>query len=162
MEAIIRRAVPTDAPALSRLLSQILGVHHEGRPDLFRDRGQKYSLSELRAIVTDPTTPVWVAEAEGEVVAYCFCQIKRVRAHPILKNRVSLHVDDLCVDKACRGRGLGTALYHRVAEFAKAEGCADVTLQVWECNPEAMAFYQKLGFVPQRTVMERPVEGGAQ
>ena len=155
MEAIIRRAVPTDTPALCRLLAQILGVHHKGRPDLFLDRGQKYSASQLRAIVVDPDTPVWVAEIEGEVQAYCFCQLRRVRSHPILKNHLSLHIDDLCVDHRYRGRGLGTALYREATAFAKAKGCQDVTLQVWACNPEAVAFYEKLGFSPQRTVMEK-------
>ena len=34
----IRRAEERDLPGLNRLLHQVLDVHHEGRPDLFKRR----------------------------------------------------------------------------------------------------------------------------
>lgn len=40
-------------------------------------------------------------------------------------------------------------------DFAREKGCYQVTLNVWNANKEAYAFYERLGFVPQQTQMER-------
>ena len=39
----IRLAHPNDIPDLLRLLEQILSVHHQARPDIFKGSGGKYS-----------------------------------------------------------------------------------------------------------------------
>ena len=58
------------------------------------------------------------------------------------------------VDAAARGKGVGRALYHHVLDFARAEGCYNVTLNVWACNPGAQRFYEAMGMVPQKLGME--------
>ena len=66
----------------------------------------------------------------------------------------TLYIDDLCVDEELRGQHIGTALYDFVKDFAKSEGCYNVTLNVWACNEDAHKFYEKLGLVPQKFGME--------
>ena len=44
----IRYAGTQDIPGLDRLLSQVLTVHHNGRPDLFRANARKYNDDELK------------------------------------------------------------------------------------------------------------------
>ena len=58
------------------------------------------------------------------------------------------------VDPAARGKGIATKLYRHVADFAKANGCYNVTLNVWAGNDGALAFYQKMGMQPQKTKLE--------
>jgi len=41
-----------------------------------------------------------------------------------------------------------------VKKFAKEQGCYNVTLNVWECNPSARKFYEKAGLKPYKTGME--------
>ena len=67
----------------------------------------------------------------------------------------TLYIDDLCVDEAVRGQGVGRALYERVEALARELGCHDIMLNVWECNPGAKAFYEALGLVPYQTGMEK-------
>ena len=43
----IRSGQPNDIPALLGLLEQILSVHHQVRPDIFKESGGKYSEEEL-------------------------------------------------------------------------------------------------------------------
>ena len=43
MNGIIRPAGPQDMGAVNALLRQVLKVHHDGRPDLFREEGKKYT-----------------------------------------------------------------------------------------------------------------------
>ena len=66
----------------------------------------------------------------------------------------TLYIDDLCVDENLRGRNIGKELYNAAVEFAKENGCYNLTLNVWSCNESAMKFYESCGLVPQKTSME--------
>ena len=70
---IIRRAEEKDIPRIHDLLLQVLRVHHEGRPDLFKPEARKYTDEQLSEILTDPSRPIFVAEQEGRVEGYAFC-----------------------------------------------------------------------------------------
>ena len=61
---------------------------------------------------------------------------------------------NLCVDESARGKGVGKLLYDYALGFAKSTGCHNVTLHVWDKNPGARAFYQKMGMGVQQTTME--------
>ena len=72
----IRRAVKDDLEAVNSLLRQVLKVHHDGRPDLFRAEGKKYTNAELLEIFSNPDTPVFVYEEDGIVLGYAFCALQ--------------------------------------------------------------------------------------
>lgn len=59
----IRRATAADIPQIDELLRQVLEVHHAGRPDLFKGGVKKYTDEELKAILANDQTPVFVAVA---------------------------------------------------------------------------------------------------
>jgi ribosomal protein S18 acetylase RimI-like enzyme len=151
---MIRRAEERDIPAIDDLLSQVLNVHHEGRPDLFRSNARKYTDSELMEILRDESRPVFVAEEDGTVTGYAFCIFQQHIGHNILTDVRTLYIDDLCVDEKFRGRHIGTALYEYVLAFAREQGCYNVTLNVWACNEDAMRFYERLGLRTQKIGME--------
>lgn len=96
----IRRANNTDMNGINKLLHQVLMVHHNGRPDLFKSNAKKYT------------------------------------------------------DEEKRGMHIGKQLYEHVVNFAKEQGCYNVTLNVWSCNKSAMKFYEKCGLLPQKIGME--------
>ena len=73
----------------------------------------------------------------------------------LLCDRKTLYVDDICVDEAARGRGVGKALYTHVRDYARSLGCYNLTLNVWSCNPNALRFYERMGLVPQKVGMEQ-------
>ena len=151
----IRRAQTGDIPRLGELLVQVCRVHSQGRPDLFRADGRKYSDQQLRALLEDPDRPVLVAVDEADrVLGYAFCVYQRRRGEGALQDMTTLYLDDLCVDEACRGRHVGRALYEAVLELAKNAGCYNVTLNVWSCNEGAMRFYEACGLKPQKVGME--------
>ncbi|KAG8057201.1 hypothetical protein GUJ93_ZPchr0002g26547 [Zizania palustris] len=60
------------------------------------------------------------------------------------------HVEDVVVDAAARGRGLGERVVRRLVEHARARGCYKVILN---CTPELRAFYAKCGFVEKNVQM---------
>ena len=66
----------------------------------------------------------------------------------------TLYIDDICVDEASRGQGVGKALYDHVIGYARSHGFYNVTLNVWSCNPGALKFYEAMGLKPQKIGME--------
>ncbi len=153
-EPHIRRAQERDIPALERLLLQVCRVHHNGRPDLFRAGGQKYTAAQLKELLADPLRPILVAEHATGVVGYAFCEVQQHIGNTCLTDVRTLYLDDLCVDEALRGRHIGSAIYKEVLALARELGCYNLTLNVWALNPGAVAFYQAQGLQVLKTTME--------
>lgn len=151
---IIRKATEKDIPSLLSLLSQVLEVHHKGRPDLFRTGAVKYTSDELKELLADCSRPVFVYSDGNDIKGYCFCILKQEKNSNILTDIKTLYIDDLCVDENARGCHVGSSLYRYVLDFAKSEGCYNVTLNVWALNESAMEFYRKMGLSVQKIGME--------
>lgn len=152
----IRRAENGDLAGLNKLLQQVLMVHHNGRPDLFKANVKKYRDEELLEIISDDGKPIFVAvDEKNEVLGYAFCVFQQHINNNILTDIKTLYIDDLCVDEEKRGMHIGKQLYTYVLDFAKQSDCYNVTLNVWSCNESAMKFYESCGLVPQKVGMEK-------
>ncbi|GHD66639.1 N-acetyltransferase [Luteimonas padinae] len=85
---------------------------------------------------------VLFAEAEGERVGYlvlgwCF-SIEQGGRHVL--------VDELYLEPAARGRGLGAALLAAACDWARGQGAEVARLEVNRHNPRAKALYLRHGF----------------
>ena len=151
----VRRATRKDIPRILELLVQVDLVHHRGRPDLFKGPATKYNAHELESILGNEGTPVFVCTDEnGTVLGHAFCIHEQIKGDSVRTDVRTLYIDDICVDEAARGQGVGRMLFERIREYARELGAYNLTLNVWSCNPDARAFYEKLGLVPYKTGME--------
>jgi len=151
----IRRAKETDMPGINNLLRQVLMVHHNGRPDLFKANAKKYTDEQLAELIKDDTKPIFVCVDEEEtVLGYAFCVWQQHINNEILTDIKTLYIDDLCVDETRRGQHIGKSLYEYVLAYAKENNFYNVTLNVWSLNESAMKFYEACGLVPQKIGME--------
>ena len=80
---------------------------------------------------------LFVAEAEGRAIAW-------VAVEP--KGEIAW-LEDLWVEPDWIGKGIGTRLFGEAAEHARALGAAALE---WEAEPNALAFYEKMGARPVR------------
>ncbi len=152
----VRKAKIEDIPAILELLVQVDMVHHNGRPDLFKGPATKYNAEELKEIIFNAKTPVFVCvNDDGKVLGHLFGMFKQRQDDSVQTAIKTLYIDDICVDEAARGQGVGRTLYDFINGFAKQEGCYNITLNVWCCNPDAMKFYETMGLVPQKICMEQ-------
>lgn len=152
----IIRADGRHSDGINSLLRQVLEVHHNGRPDIFKSGAKKYTDAELDAILRDDSRPIFVAvDRQSSVLGYAFCIFQQHENNNILTDIKTLYIDDLCVDESLRGQHIGHALYDFVVDFAKKSGCYNLTLNVWSCNESALRFYERLGLVPQKIGMEK-------
>ena len=150
----IRRAEKKDIEKIKDLLKQVNNVHNAGRPDLFKKDCLKYNDSELDELIADNGRPVFVADENGAVLGYAFCVLTEHKNDNNLADMKTLYIDDLCVDENIRGKHIGKTIYEYVKNYAGEEGCYNITLNVWECNKNAKAFYEKCGLKPQKTTLE--------
>ena len=96
------------------------------------------------------------------MTGYVFCILQRLENNSIMTDIRTLHIDDFCVEERLRGQGIGTALFRYVRDYAKRQGCHNLTLNVWALNEGARRFYEKCGLVPQKIGLETvfPEEDG--
>ena len=81
----IRRAEEKDIKKIKELLSQVLDIHANLRPDIFIPGTTKYTDEELKVKIGDDQKPVYVAADENdEVLGYAFCKIQE----PICSNNM--------------------------------------------------------------------------
>ncbi len=151
----ITRADSTHIEGINSLLYQVLMVHHNGRPDIFKPNCKKYTDDELMLLFENDDRPIFVAlDDNSNVLGYCFCILEDHTGDNVLTPIKTMYIDDLCVDESSRGLHVGRELYEYVKDYSKGIGCYNVTLNVWECNPSARGFYEHLGLKPMKYGME--------
>lgn len=107
------------------------------------------SLSVLREIVSNPATYLYVARVDGTIVGsltlITFAISTGLRAW----------VEDVVVDGANRGAGVGSSLVRHAIEEARHLGAMNVDLTSRPSRIEANLLYQRLGFLPRETNIYR-------
>lgn len=159
MNITVRRAEFRDIDKITELLQEVLELHAAIRPDIFKSGTTKYTREQLEQMMANGNTPVFVAANEkDEAVGHLFCVLKRQPFCTNMRDFKTLHINDLCVSEKCRGQHIGKMLCEYAVRFAKEQGCYDVTLNVWEGNDNARAFYEKMGMSVKETQMEMILE----
>ena len=89
-----------------------------------------------------------VAEVEGKILGLYIL-------HPNNVGRCG-HICNAsyAVSSEARGQHIGRQLFEYVKEETKKLGCYEITLNVWEGNDSAKAFYEKMEMKPKATTME--------
>ena len=88
-----------------------------------------------------PAAEAVVAEVSGQVVAFAlfFTNFSTFLGQP------GLYLEDLYVQPAFRGTGLGRALLAHLGALAVARGCGRFEWSVLDWNANAIRFYEKMG-----------------
>ena len=110
----IRLANANDADGIIKLLYQVNQIHADGRNDLFKSGGIKYTKESLIEKFSVANEYIYVAVEDDNVLGYAFCVINDIEENTSLYPRRELYIDDLCVDENERGRHIGKQLYAHV------------------------------------------------
>ena len=88
-----------------------------------------------------PVAEALVAEVGDEVVAFAlfFTNFSTFLGRP------GLYLEDLYVQPAQRGKGIGEALLKQLAKLAVQRGCGRFEWSVLDWNEGAIRFYEKMG-----------------
>jgi ribosomal protein S18 acetylase RimI-like enzyme len=108
----------------------------------------------IREIVRSPSTTLLLARdgAEGgRIVGILILIIFR------LATGLRAWIEDVVVDSAARGKGIGEALNREALEIARSRGATTVDLTSRPAREAANRLYQRLGFVSRETNVYRYV-----
>ncbi len=88
-----------------------------------------------------PVAEAMVAEVDAQVVAFAlfFTNFSTFLAQP------GLYLEDLYVQPAHRGAGIGRAMLARLGKLAVDRGCGRFEWSVLDWNANAIGFYEKMG-----------------
>ncbi|MBL9031715.1 MAG: GNAT family N-acetyltransferase [Phycisphaerae bacterium] len=152
MPGWIRAARPADVPHIVRMIRGL--ATHEGRPELavcteaaiasalFGTPARAEAVILLDdSLARDPVGGPPVRHDAIVGYAWFYILVPTFTARPVL------YLEDLFVDAAARGRGLGGRFMAWLAAEAIERGCVGVEWTVREDNPRAIAFYESLGAV---------------
>jgi GNAT superfamily N-acetyltransferase len=95
-------------------------------------------------IQKDPNANIIIAKSDGSIIG-CF-QINFI-ANLTYKGGTRALVEGVRVDETIRGLGLGTRLIAKAIDMARERNCCLVQLTTDKQRPEALKFYEKLGFI---------------
>ncbi len=98
------------------------------------------SLDHLEAMVANPAVTLLIARDGSKIVGSAAVVVYTT---PIW---VKARIEDVVVDEAARGRGVGEALVTRCIEVARERGAAIVELQSARSREAANRLYPRLGF----------------
>lgn len=150
----IRNAENKDTKRIVILLSQVLELHADIRPDIFQTGTTKYTENEVEELIHNESRRTYVAVDENdELIGFALCEIRNINSHNMVP-RKEMYIDDICVDVSARGQRTGSQLFEYVKKEAKKLDCYEITLNVWEGNNSAKAFYDKMQMKPKSTMME--------
>jgi GNAT superfamily N-acetyltransferase len=88
-----------------------------------------------------PAAEVVFGELAGQPVAFALY----FRYFSTFLGRPGIYLEDLYVDPALRGRGIGTAMLEYLAFLAREEGCGRLEWWVLDWNEPARSFYRSIG-----------------
>jgi len=155
----IREAANSDLPTLGRLGSLLVQEHHDFDPRRFlaaKNRTPQDYASFLGARLNDRNAVVLVAETKGETIGYAYGEIE---GYDYMSLRGPAGVlNDLIVDPAHRGRGLGRLLLDEIISRLKSRGVPRIVLSTAAKNKAAQRLFGRSGFRPTMIEMTRELD----
>jgi GNAT superfamily N-acetyltransferase len=136
MASIIRAATPADVGAMLALMHEL--AEYEKLTHLFI---ATEALVHDALFGTRPSAEALVAESDGRIVGYALF----FHNYSTFLGRRGLYLEDLYVQPAQRGSGLGSAMLRHLAALAVERQCGRFEWTVLDWNQTAIDFYEKMG-----------------
>jgi GNAT superfamily N-acetyltransferase len=136
---VIRTATPADIPTILALIRDLATFEREPDAVVATEAGLHDVLFGPEAFCC-----CHLAEIDGEIVGFALW----FRNFSTWLGRPGIYLEDLYVQPAARGRGVGKALLEALVEVARERGYGRVEWAVLDWNTSAHAFYRGLGAVP--------------
>jgi GNAT superfamily N-acetyltransferase len=148
LQAVFREATRDDLPAIIALLADdFLGSTREAAGDELPEAYWR----AYDAIERDPNNALIVAEVDGAIAGTL--QLTYIPGLTYT-GAERAQLEGIRVAAEQRGQGVGQAMIGWVIEQARKRGCRVVQLTTDRQRPDAIRFYQKIGFIPSHMGMK--------
>ncbi len=132
----IRPATRDDVPLILTLVRELATYEKLAQDVVATEETLATSLFGRR-----PAAEVLIAEFHGAAVGFALF----FPNYSTFLGKAGIYLEDLFVRPGARGRGVGRALFSRLAAVATERGCGRLEWAVLDWNVSAVGFYEKLG-----------------
>jgi GNAT superfamily N-acetyltransferase len=147
MTFTLRPTTPADIPTLHRLMRDFA---------TYEKLEHRFKITEvaLRDVLfgAKPAIDSILAEADGTTIGFALWYF----LFGTFSGQYGLFVEDVYVEPAHRGSGIGLALFRHMARIALERDCIEMAWNVLDWNTPAIEFYRRIGakrpqgWVPQQ------------
>lgn len=132
----LRPAEPQDCAAIVGLIGELAAFEH-------LEHLMQVTPATLRQHLfgPQPVAECLVVEADGGLVAFALFFTN----YSTFLGKPGLYLEDLYVQPAYRGRGIGKALLEHLARLANRRGHGRFEWSVLDWNTQAIGFYERMG-----------------
>lgn len=144
---IIRKAALSDFQSILELVKQIQELHVNARPDLYTQTDKPIDNQYFNDLLEKENHFAFIVEDSqiGKIIGYTIFRIETLVDSPIMKERKTLFMNELVIDKSFRGKGIGKKLFDFVVNMGKKLEVNSIDLSVAEFNQSAINFYKNAG-----------------
>jgi len=135
-----------DPETVAKLNRDVQEKHRKLFPDSFKEYDYVSILEAIKSSLEKEEYRSFIAYFQEEPIGYATVFERKYEENPFRKNYISLVIDQMCVKKEFRGKGVGSLLVSTIGDFAKQQGIDKLELSVWNQNEEAKSFYIGMGF----------------
>jgi len=154
---VVRAAVPADVPALDEAIARIdEETEFLAKPGEYLRRWAPGFAERLATMNEKGTGAYFIAATGGEIVGFL-----GAFAGDYARTRGVVHVGHVGARAAWRGRGIGSALFAAIEDWARAQGAWRIDLRVDSENAPGLALYAKRGFVVEGRMVDGACTHGA-
>jgi GNAT superfamily N-acetyltransferase len=140
-EPIVRRATVSDVSELAELRREF--TYEDPPPGGSRPDFEEAFAASIQSGISDGSWVVWVAEAEGELVAHAFVAVVPKVPRPVESAASIGYLTNVYTRPGWRSRGVGGRILEAVTSWAQKAGLE--LLIVWPSD-DSVAFYRRHGF----------------
>lgn len=147
MSLEIRRATTSDAAVLAELAERIFRDTFgplNTQEDMDLHARQRYGTEKQLRELEDRSLTYLIAEVDGEAAGFAMIGAPRSETCEPFEKPIELF--RFYIDKAWHGKGIAVPLMEACYDEARARGGRTICLNVWQKNPRAIRFYEKLGY----------------
>lgn len=148
-ELSIRPAVPEDSKEILGLIRALAAYEKMEDQCVATEKALRHSLSDGSGI------SVLLAESRGKPVGYALY----FHSFSTFLGKPGIYLEDLFVRPEMRGRGIGKAMFRRLAKTAKSEGCGRLEWACLDWNLPSIRFYRGIGARPLQEWTTYRLEG---
>ncbi len=135
----IRSANKSDVPVILNLIRALAEYEKLADEVVATEEGLAYTLFGSR-----PYAEVLLAEENGEAAGFCLFFYN----YSTFLGKPGLYIEDIFVRPEYRGKGIGKALFKKVAAIAQEKNCGRIEWWVLDWNEPTIQFYKNMGAKP--------------
>ena len=146
-----RLATLEDLPRIvSMLADDVLGVTRESSSNIVPEQ----YIQAFENIRSDPNQELTVAVLDNEIVATFHLTFIQYLTY---QGGLRAQIEAVRTDSKFRGKGIGTSVFEYAIRRAKEKGCHLLQLTSDKRRPDAIRFYESIGFRPTHEGMKLPL-----